>query len=183
VDAVTVEPAEFHLVAFDAMEIAEITAVLRHRVGLPEGLPIRIEVNERTPLGRSRLASIDPAVLVVEGGALENAHRPRHLSQRGATEALGRLLLRLRDRLDPAFGEPPDEGDLTLALITAWDVYSIGRLGRLGHRAQRPRWLYHYRLRHGFTDMADAAFDQLWTADGLTWTDLEQLSTTSAAPA
>jgi hypothetical protein len=178
---VTVVPATFRLVAFDAVEIAEIAATWRRRVGIPAGLPIRIEVNERTPLGRANLASVEPAVLEVESGALENAHRPRRLSQRGAAEALGRLLLRLRDRLDPGFADAPDEDDLTLALTTAWDIYAIGRLGRLGLSVQRPRWLYHYRLRHGFTDAVDAAFTQLWTADGLTWAELEQISTTSAA--
>ena len=34
-----------------------------------------------------------------------------------------------------------------------------GACARAGHQAQRQRWLYHFRNRHGFTDEADAAFD------------------------
>ena len=45
----------------------------------------------------------------------------------------------------------------------------MGRLGRLGHPVQRQRRLYQFRNRHGFTDAADAAFEQLWEADDLTW--------------
>lgn len=176
VPGVTVVPATFRLVSFDATEIAEIAASLHRRVGLPAGLPLRIEVNELTPLGRAHLASVEPAVLAVESGGIENAHRPRHLSRKNATELLGRLLLRLRDRLDHAFGDPPDEGDLSLALSTAWDVYSMARLERLGQPVQRPRWQYHYRLRHGFSDAADAAFARIWAAESLTWAELEQLS-------
>jgi hypothetical protein len=56
----------------------------------------------------------------------------------------------------------------------AWDVYGSARLVRLGHfhYNQRQRRLYHFRNRHGFTDVADAAFEQLWSGDGLTWDDL-----------
>jgi hypothetical protein len=176
VPGITVVPPTFRLVAFDATEIAEIAASLRGRVGLPAGLPIRIEVNELTPLGRAQLVSVEPAVMTVESGGIENAHRPRHMSKKNATELLGRLLLRLRDRLDPAFGDPPDEDDLSMALSTAWDVYSMARLERLGQPVQRPRWQYHYRLRHGFSDAADAAFAQVWAAESLTWAELERLS-------
>ena len=52
----------------------------------------------------------------------------------------------------------------------------MGRIGRLGHRVQRQRRLYHFRNRHGFTDAADAAFDRLWSGEGLTWADIVALS-------
>jgi hypothetical protein len=52
----------------------------------------------------------------------------------------------------------------------------MGRLERLGYRAQRPRRLYHFRNRHGFTDDADAAFDQLWASRPATWAELVALS-------
>jgi hypothetical protein len=41
---------------------------------------------------------------------------------------------------------------------------------------QRQRRLYQFRNRHGFTDAADAAFDRLWSADGLTWAEISALS-------
>ena len=85
---------------------------------------------------------------------------------------LGRLLFEVHDRLDPAFGDPPAEDDLSLPESVAWQVYCVGRLGRLGHQVQRQRRLYHFRNRHGFTDAADEAFDRLWSADGLTWADI-----------
>jgi hypothetical protein len=58
----------------------------------------------------------------------------------------------------------------------AWQVYCVGRLGRLGHQVQRQRRLYHFRNRHGFTDAADEAFDRLWSGEGLTWADIEGTS-------
>ena len=36
--------------------------------------------------------------------------------------------------------------------------------------------LYQFRNRYGFTDAADAAFDRLWSAEALTWADLERSS-------
>ena len=59
----------------------------------------------------------------------------------------------------------------------------VGRLERLGYRAQRQRRLYHFRNRHGFTDVADAAFERLWTADGLTWADIDRAADGAVAAA
>jgi hypothetical protein len=72
---------------------------------------------------------------------------------------------------------------VALAHRVAWDVYAVGRLDRLGHRSQRQRRLYHFRNRHGFTDEADAAFERLWTADGLTWAQITALSDGALAAA
>jgi len=94
----------------------------------------------------------------------------------GTTDVIGKLLFSIRDRLDPAFGDPPADDDLTLPESAAWETYCVGRLGRLGHRVQRQRRLYQFRNRHGFTDAADAAFDKLWTAEHLTWADITALS-------
>ena len=41
---------------------------------------------------------------------------------------------------------------------------------------QRQRRLYQFRNRHGFTDASDAAFDRLWSADGLSWADISSIS-------
>ena len=89
------------------------------------------------------------------------------------TDVLGRLLHRCRDRLDPAFGEAPEDGELTLQQSTAWDAYAVGRCARLGYPVQRQRRLYHFRNRHGFNDVADQAFARLWEAQGLTWADIQ----------
>ena len=173
---ITIEPAEFKLVFFDAEEIRTLIERLVAEVGLPEGTEVRLEVDETTPMGRARLVSTDPITLQLESGALEDAKRPRQLSPTGAADVLGRLLLEARDRLDPAFGDPPAEGDLTLLESSAWQVYCVGRLARLGHAGQRQRRLYQFRTRHGFNDVADALFDRLWNGQDLTWSEIQAAS-------
>jgi hypothetical protein len=169
---ITVVPAVFKLVDFDAGVIAEQGRL----IGLTPDPPIRVEIDETTPLARAWLTSVEPTVLSVESGALEDPHRPRQLSTRVAGDLLGRMLVRLHDRRSPSFGDPPAEKDLSRAQSTAWEVYAMTRLGRLGRPVQRSRWQYHFRLRHGFSDRADALFGQLWEADDLTWSDIERIS-------
>ena len=175
---VTVSPETFTLVSYDAAEIVSIVEELIKAVGLPAGIDVTIEVDESTPLGRATIASTEPLVITCESGALEDPKRPRNLSRTGSADVLGRLLFRVRDRLDPAFGDPPADKELSLPQSVAWDAYCIGRLVRLGfkHYDNRQRRLYHFRNRHGFSDAADEAFDRLWTADGLTWADITALS-------
>jgi hypothetical protein len=179
--SVTVTPSSFALVNFDATEIAAITADLAERLGLG-GEEIRVEVDETTPLTRSALASADPIVITAESGALENPKQLRSLSKTRTAESIGRLLLRARDRRPGGgFETAPPEGQLSLAQSAAWDSYANGRLARAGLEPHRPRWLYHFRNRHGFTDAADAVFDRLWAADALTWAELDALSAEALA--
>ena len=180
---VTVTPETFNLVSYDAGEIASIVDELRNAIGLPADLPVQIEVDESTPLGRASVTSLEPIVIAVESGALEDPKRPRTLSRTGSADVLGRLLLRVHDRLDPSFGEPPPDKELSLPESVAWDAYCIGRLVRLGfkHYDNRQRRLYHFRNRHGFSDAADEAFEKLWTTDGLTWNDITSLSAGAVA--
>ena len=91
------------------------------------------------------------------------------------------MLVQTSDLRRSDFGEPPARDDLPLELRTAWDVYAMGRLARLGYDAQRPRWLYAFRTRHGFSDGVDRAFDALWSAADLTWVDIERISAEAAA--
>ena len=167
---VTVSPEQFHLVEFDGGEIAAIVGRLAEQLGIDR--PIHIEVDERTPLGSSALPSLDPITIQVESGAFEDAKHLRHVSQASVEGVVGRLLLRARDRLDPDFGEPPADDDLSIAHYVAWDVYAVGRLERLGYPSQEGRRRYHFRIRHGFTDVSDRVFDRLWSGDGLRWADL-----------
>ncbi len=169
------------MVLFDSAEIRALTEQLVTEIGLPADLSITVDIDETTPMGRSTLTSLDPVVLSLESGALEDPKRPRQINPEGAVDVLGRLLFEVRDRLDPAFGDPPPDDDLSLPESVAWQVYCVGRLGRLGHRVQRQRRLYHFRNRHGFTDAADAAFEHLWTADGLSWADITGVSETARA--
>jgi hypothetical protein len=170
---ITVLPAEFTLVQYEAAEIADVAADVADKIGFPDGTEVRVEVDEQSPLGKTEVLGIDPVTVAVESGAFEDAKRPRHLSERSVRSVLGRLLFRAHDRLDPSFAEAPPDEDLPLREHVAWDVYAVGRCERLGWRVQKERRRYHFRIRHGFTDVADAAFDRLWAADALTWADLQ----------
>jgi hypothetical protein len=168
---VRVLPETFAMVLFDGEAIARVVAEVAARVGVDRD--IVVEVDERTPLGRTYVESLDPVTIKVESGAFEDARRPRNLSETGVRDAVGRLLFRVKDRLDPAFGAPPADADLSLPAQVAWDAYCVGRCARLGLPAQEQRRRYHFRNRHGFTDVADAMFERLWNGDGLTWADIE----------
>jgi hypothetical protein len=170
---VLVTPETFSFVKFDAGRVAELTGKVADKVGIRADTEIRVEIDEASPLGRTRLASLDPIVLEVEGGAFEDAKRPRELSDRSVLDVVGRLLFRAKDRLDPGFADAPADADLDLQQHTAWDTYAVGRCDRAGWGPQKQRRIYHFRNRHGFTDVADAVFHRLWNADGLSWADID----------
>lgn len=170
---IVVSPERFTLVFFDADRIAELAGAVADRIGLGEDTEVRIDVDERIPLGRVKIASLDPVTITVEGGAFEDAKKPRHMSDRSVLDVLGRILLRAKDRLDPSFSAAPADEKLSLAQSVAWTVYSEGRCERLGLPTQKARWRYHFRNRHGFSDVADAAFDRLWAGEVLTWAAIE----------
>lgn len=177
---VTVEPSEFRYVDFDASQIAAMAEELARTVGLDD-VPITVEVDETSTFGHTELVSIDPVHIRTQGGAFENPKRIRQLSPEITADVLGRYLRRAADRRDAAFADAPSDDQLEMRQRTAWDVYTVGRLARNGHPAQRQRWLYTFRNRHGFTDESDAAFETLWNSDQLTWAELDALSAEAAA--
>ena len=170
---VTVTPDTFHFVKYDAGRIAEIIGEVATDVGLADDATVSVAINEATPLGRAKLASVDPVELEVEGGAFEDPTNPRSMSERLVRDVVGRLLSRAADRRTEAFAGAPSEEELTLPQLTAWDAYCMGRLERLGYDVRKPRRLYHFRNRHGFNDIADAEFERLWTEENLGWADLQ----------
>lgn len=178
--AVTVEPSTFSLVDYDAQTIASLVEELAAAIGLDD-TDIHVTVDETVPLGRNWLESTDPVHLFVESGAIEDPKRIRQFSALAATDVLGRHLRRAKDRMDPDFGDPGPDADLPLQHQVAWDVHTVGRLVRAGFPANRQRWLYAFRNRHGFTDVADDTFEQLWNAEHLTWARLTELSDRAAA--
>ena len=169
-----ITPGSFANVFFEFDEVRSVAATLIEQLGI--SAPVRIEIDETTPLSKVRQTSVDPVVLTVESGALEDNKRPRHFGPVQAADALGRALAKAADRLDPAFGAPDLDDTPALPHLTAWDTYCVGRLVRLGHAPQRQRRLYTFELRHGFTDVALAAFEQLWNADSLTWAEIVAIS-------
>lgn len=172
---VTVTPEEFTFVKYSAAEIAEIVAELAERLEVAN--PIHVVVDETTPLAKVYeeidAASSDATItLHAESGALEDRQRPMSFSTEDAREALGRMLLRARDRMRTDFTDAPGDLELTLAQNAAWDTYCAGRLARMGVETNQQRWRYNHRNRFGFDDGVDAAFEALWAADDLAWADV-----------
>jgi len=178
---VTVEPTEFHYVSFDAETIAKLVGEVADIVGLPSDAEIIVTVDEATPLGRTQLTSIAPITLAIEGGAFENAKAPRQLSERSVRDVAARLLFRAADRASGRFDDAPPEAEVPVPHNVAWDVHSVGRSARAGVNVSKPRRLYHFRNRHGFTDVADAAFETLWNADQISWAELDAIVAEVAA--
>jgi len=176
---VTVTPDEFKFVTFDAELIRQVGEGIVAMLGIDR--PVRIEVDETTPLGRMRADIGDTIVLHIESGAFEDTRRPRQQSETTTALALGRILLRVRDRLHGGFAEAPPDDELALRQMAAWESYCAGRLIRLGLVVHQQRWRYNFRNRHGFTDAADAAFDRLWASEHLTWGELDAISSEAAA--
>jgi hypothetical protein len=172
--SVSVTPQEFKFVAFDAALIQRVAEQLLASLGLDDR-DVHIEVDETTPLSRVRVEIGDTIAIRAESGAFEDTKRPRQQSESATATSLGRMLLRVRDRTTGGFGEAPADKDLTLAQTSAWETYCVGRLGRIGIAVNEQRWRYNFRNRHGFTDAVDAAFNRLWTSDGLTWGELEAI--------
>jgi hypothetical protein len=178
---VTVSPQTFNLVFFEAPEIERITQKVADLVGLPADTDITVNVDERIPLGRIKTTSLQPIVLEVEGGAFEDAKRPRRLSEDATSEILARVLFRAKDRLSGGFEDAPPDDQLSLQQQTAWIAYAAGRAERLGIPVKKPRWLYHFRNRHGFSDTSDQVFERLWTSNSLTWPELAAACEETAA--
>ena len=172
--SVTVTPQEFKFVAYDAALIQRVAEELLELLGLADR-EVNIEVDETTPLARTRVEIGDTISIRAESGAFEDTKRPRQQSEVATATSLGRVLLRVKDRLTGGFGEAPADDELTLAQVAAWETYSVGRLERLGIAVNQQRWRYNFRNRHGFSDAADEAFNRLWSSDGLTWGELEAI--------
>jgi hypothetical protein len=171
------------MVEYDSAEIRSLVERLADEVGLPADVPVELHIDEAVPLGRVRIVSTDPVVIEVDGGALEDPKRIRQYSPMGATRVIGRLLFQASDLLRPDFGSPPGREDQTLEQRVSWDVYGAGRVAGLGYDAQRQRWLYAFRTRHGFTDGVDRSFELLWGGRDLSWADIDRLSAEASASA
>jgi hypothetical protein len=178
---VVLRPDRWAMVDYDPERLLAIAAEMADAAGLPADREVVVELDDTSPLGRYSLDSMDPVVVSMESGAFEDPKHPRQLSESFTAGVLGRLFFRAADRLTEGFADAPEDADLEPAAGVAWEVYAAGRLARTGQQAQRQRWIYHFRNRHGFSDEADAAFDRLWSADDLTWADVQSLSATARA--
>ncbi len=172
---VSVDPAEFTQVKYDANEIASIVTSLAETLGVSNS--ISLAVDETTPLAKITCAidapSSDATIMVdAQSGAIENTKQLTTLGVRQTQTSVGRMLLRARDRMRSDFADVGADDELTLAETAAWDTYCAGRLARAGIEINTQRWRYNHRNRFGFSDAGDADFDRLWVADGLSWTEV-----------
>ena len=120
---VVVDPATFQYVEFDAARIAAAASELLGRLDMG-ARDLRIEIDETSPISRVVLVATGPQLVVrAESGAFEDTRRPRALSVLAVATALGRVLLRSRDRAGGRFADAPADADLSLAQTAAWDAW------------------------------------------------------------
>jgi hypothetical protein len=174
---VEVTPEQFTYVQYDAGVIAGIAEELASKVGLPDDVPIRIEIDEELPLpltGSTADVVDGRAVLWFSGANFEDGRHRATFNEPLARTELANELFRARDRLE-GFADAPVDEELTDAQRAAWSAFGEGRTARLGELTRKVRRQYVFRLYNGFTDVADSAFERLWTADSFTWAELQAL--------
>jgi hypothetical protein len=178
VTSITVTPDPFTLVPYD---VAEITALIEEAAalaGIPPGVDISLTVDEElfAPLTGHMSDVVDGRIaLWISGGNFEDNKRPTHFSADQARVDLLVMMLRALDRLSDDFAAAPPDAQLSRGERAAWDAYAVGRAAKLGGDVRRPRQLYDFRLQHGFTDVADAAFERCWNAERMTWDGIREI--------
>lgn len=178
---ITVTPTRFSQVEYDPDEIAThaaeaLAAVAERHDELGADTSLDLQVAEDEATSRIAIASLEPLVFSVDGGAIEDYRDPRRLGGLETRIVVTRLLLEVLDRRSVSFGAPPLDAEIDRAHRQAWDVNLYGRVARHGFRLHKPRFVYNFRNRHGFTDHADRTFEQLWSSDDLTWSAITELS-------
>ena len=181
---VTLIPAEFTLVKFDADQVRGLIDQTLAEVEFPTDVDVTIEVDEVLPhpltASTAEIANGE-AKLWFTGGCFESPQRQTGLSIDHTRVELGVALLRAKDRLSGGFEDAPVDDDLSDRERTIWDAYAEGRLRQLEYPVRVPRRRYTFRLYGGFNDVADAAFDRLWSGETISWNDLTEMSDQLAA--
>ena len=181
---VTLTPAEFTLVKFDADQVRALIDQTLGEIEFPVDVDVTIDVDEVLPhpLTASMANVVDGAAhLWYAGGCFESPKRQTGLSVDHTRVELGVGLLRAKDRLVGGFENAPADEQLDDRQRTLWDTYAEGRLVPLGFPVRIPRRRYTFRLYGGFNDVADAAFEQLWTGAPITWDGLSAMAESLAA--
>ncbi len=176
---ITLIPAGFTLVKFDADQVRELIGQTMAEVGFPADVAVTIEVDEVLPhpLTASLVDIVDgEAKLWFTGGCFESPKRQTGLSVDHTRVELGSAFLRAKDRLSEGFVNAPRDEELDDRQRTIWDAYAEGRLVALGYPVRVQRRRYTFRLYGGFNDVADAAFARLWSGDALSWNDLSAMA-------
>ena len=157
--------------------IAGIAEELASKVGLPDDVPVHIEIDEELPLpltGTTADVVDGRAQLWFSGANFEDGRHRALFNDQLARTDLALALFRAADRLQ-GFADAPADEELSDAQRAAWEAFAEGRAARIGESARKVRRQYVFRLYNGFTDVADGAFERLWSADRFTWSELEAL--------
>jgi hypothetical protein len=184
VSRVTVTPDPFTLVPFEAAEIAALVEDVAAAVDFPLDLDIAVDVDQELfpPLTGHMSDIVDgKVVLWVSVANLEDTQVRRSFAPERARPDLAVMLLRAKDRLSEDFADAPPDRELERGERAAWDIYAFGRAEKLGFKVRRPRELYGFRLQHGFTDVADAAFERCWNAPTMTYAGVREISKETGA--
>ena len=178
---IVVQPTSFTKIDFDVEVILSAAQrALENVAALPNDLEVKVEIEEDQATNRVKVASLDPVLLEVDGGSLENYKKPRTVGDLESRITFTRLFLELTDRLSQSFDAPALDAEVPQAHRMAWDVNLFGRTARHGLHLHQPRYRYNFRNRHGFSDQADRAFDELWAGDELTWSEISAMSDSAA---
>jgi hypothetical protein len=175
---VHITPDPFTVVPYEVPVIAELVEECAALVGFPADVEIDLEIDEDLPhplVGTASDVVDGRAVLWMSGGNLESTHRNRQFNEPAARLELTQMLLRANDRLSDAFADAPPDAEVSLAERAAWDAWTHARAGRLGLANRPDRMRYDFRLQHGFSDAADAAFDRLCDAQTVSWDGLREI--------
>jgi hypothetical protein len=182
---ITLDPETFPMVKVDAAELLAIAEEAATAAGVADDVSIAIEVDEALPhpliAHMSWIADDGSVGLWFSGGTFEDPQHQAMLHPANSKAELTGAFLRARDRLDGGFEDAPPDGELSERQRAIWDVYTEGRIVRLGCHVNEPRRRYSYRLRAGFNDVADAEYEQLWAATALTWAQLSEIEERLAA--
>lgn len=173
---ITLVPAEFTLVKFDAGEVRDLIAAALVDTGFPTDIDVAVEVDEVLPhpLTASAVEIVDgTARLWFTGGCFESPQRATGLSADHTKVELATGLFRAKDRLVGGFEAAPADDVLTDRQRTVWDTYAEARVAALGYPVRVQRRRYVFRLYGGFNDVADTEFDRLWAGGTLDWPELE----------
>jgi hypothetical protein len=176
---ISLTPEAFTLVKFDAAELLAIAQTAADNVGVPTNIKIDIEVDEALPhplVASASEVGDGTMSLWFSGGSFEDSKHQAILTPEGSLLELASAFLRGRDRMDGGFEDAPADGNISERQRVIWDTYTEGRLNRQGgYLINEPRRRYTYRLRCGFSDVADAEYERLWKAESLSWAELEEI--------
>jgi hypothetical protein len=184
VSEITLVPAEFTLVKFDAAEVRRLTAAALADAGFPDDVDVTVEIDEVLPhpLTASAVEVGDgEARLWFAGGCFENPQKTAGLSIENTQVELISSVLRAKDRLVGGFEAAPADDELTDRQRAIWDTYAEARAAAAGYPVRVQRRRYVFRLYGGFNDVADAEFERLWAGGVLDWASLEETAERLAA--